>query len=254
MLRTRVIPCLLLKGGGLVKTVRFSNPSYVGDPLNAVKIFNDKGVDELILLDISATASGRGPDFRLLRDVADEAFMPLGYGGGIRTVEEIRTLLSLGFEKVVINSAAAADRAFLRRAADLAGSQSVVASLDARETKPGRHEVFTHSGTRALSLEPAAYAREAEQNGAGEILVTSIDRDGTMSGYDLGLVRSVAAAVSVPVIALGGASGLPDLAGVVKTGGASAAAAGSLFVFHGRHRAVLINYPDRAALDAALNP
>lgn len=249
MLRPRAIPCLLLQNGGLVKTVRFSQPSYVGDPLNAVRIFNDKRVDELYLLDITATARGTGPDLRMLAPIADEASMPLGYGGGVRTTEQVRAVLSTGFEKVILNSAAAEDRSFIRRAADLAGSQSIVVSVDV-----SRGAVHSRSGTKNLGLDPVAYAVEAERAGAGEILLHSIDRDGTGTGYDLPLLRQVTAAVSVPVVALGGAASVGDLAAAVKEGGASAAAAGSLFVFHGRHRAVLITYPDRAALDAALAP
>lgn len=224
MLRPRVIPCLLLKDGGLVKTVRFSQPTYVGDPINAVKIFNTKQVSELILLDISA----RTPDLRLLRDIAEEAFIPMAYGGGIHTVEEVRAILAAGFEKVVIKSVD-----LIRPAADLAGSQSIVVSIDVQGNT-----------VRSLGIDPVTFARKAQEAGAGEILVNSIDRDGTMSGYDLELIRRVAQAVTVPVIALGGASSVQDLSEVIKVGGASAAAAGSLFVFHGKHRAVLISYPD----------
>lgn len=230
MLRTRVIPCLLLKDGGLVKTVRFSQPSYVGDPINAVKIFNTKQVSELILLDISA----KSPDFRLLRDIAGEAFIPMAYGGGVHTVEEVRQVLSAGFEKVVLKPGNAT---LIREAAALAGSQSIVVSIDVQG-----------NAVRTLGIDPAACAREAQALGAGEILVNSIDRDGTMSGYDLALIRRVADAVTLPVIALGGASSVRDLSDAIKVGGASAAAAGSLFVFHGKHRAVLISYPDRLDL------
>lgn len=229
MLQARVIPCLLLKDGGLVKTVRFSRPTYVGDPINAVKIFNQKRVSELILLDISAPA----PDLRRLRDIAGEAFIPMAYGGGIHTAEEVRQVLAAGFEKVVLKP----DNATLiREAAALAGSQSVVVSIDVEGDK-----------VRALGSDPAACARDVQALGAGEILVHSVDRDGTMSGYDLPLIRRVADAVTVPVIALGGASSMKDLSDALRAG-ASAAAAGSLFVFHGKHRAVLISYPDRLDL------
>lgn len=224
MLRPRVIPCLLLKDGGLVKTVRFSQPTYVGDPINAVKIFNTKQVSELILLDISA----KSPDLRLLRDIAGEAFIPMAYGGGIHTVEEVRAILAAGFEKVVIKSVD-----LIRPAAELAGSQSVVVSIDVQGNK-----------VRSPGIDPVTFARKVQEAGAGEILVNSIDRDGTMSGYDLDLIRRVVGAVTVPVIALGGAGSVQDLSDAIRIGGASAAAAGSLFVFHGKHRAVLISYPD----------
>jgi len=254
MLQTRVIPCLLLKDGGLVKTVGFSKPTYVGDPINAVKIFNDKQVDELMLLDISATVRQQPPDFRLLQDIANEAFMPLGYGGGVRSEEDIRRILQIGYEKIVLNSAAATDPAFIRRASGTVGAQSVVVSIDVKKKLFGRYEVFSHSGTRGTGLDPVAYARRAQEHGAGEIVLNSIDRDGTMSGYDLELLRQVTGAVTIPVVALGGASGLSDFSDAVKKGGASAVAAGSLFVFHGKHRAVLINFPDRTSLDSVLAP
>jgi cyclase len=242
----RIIPCLLLRNGGLVKTVRFAEPKYVGDPINAVKIFNDKQADELALLDIAASREGRGPDFRLLQDVADEAFMPLAYGGGLRSLDEIRRLFQIGFEKAVLNSAPSSDPTLLRAAADRFGSQSVVYSIDVRG-----NGVFTHGGTKADGRDPVEAARWGEAQGAGEILLNSIDRDGTREGYDLDLVRRVSAAVRVPVVAVGGAGRLEHLVEAIRSGGASAAGAGSLFVFHGRHRAVLISYPGRAALQEA---
>jgi cyclase len=254
MLQTRVIPCLLLKDGGLVKTVRFSKPTYVGDPINAVKIFNDKQADELMLLDITASVRQKPPDFRLLQDIANEAFMPLGYGGGVRTDDDLRRILKIGFEKIVINTAAAADPAFLRRASGLVGCQSVVVSVDVKKKLFGGYEVCTHSGTRGTGIDPVTFAKSAQDNGAGEIIVNSIDRDGTMSGYDIALLKLVSAAVTIPVVALGGASSVADFAQAVHQGGASAVAAGSLFVFHGKHRAVLINYPERSALDGAFTP
>lgn len=224
-MRPRFIPCLLLKDGGLVKTVRFSQPAYVGDPINAVKIFNTKQADELFLLDIAC----KTPDLPLLRDISGEAFMPLAYGGGLRSVDDVRAVLAAGFEKVVLRPGP-----LIRPAAELAGSQSIVVSVD---VKGGQ--------VRDLGTDPAACAREVQDQGAGEILIQSVDRDGTMSGYDLDLIRRVSQAVRVPVVALGGASSVKDLDDAIRVGGASAAAAGSLFVFHGKHRAVLINYPDR---------
>jgi cyclase len=254
MLQTRVIPCLLLKDGGLVKTVRFSKPTYVGDPINAVKIFNDKEVDELVLLDITASVRQKPPDFRLLENIANEAFMPLGYGGGVRTEDDVRRILKIGFEKIVLNSVAASDPGFIRRAAAIVGCQSIVISVDVRKKLFGGYEVYTQSGNRGTGQDPVSFARRAQEEGAGELILHSIDRDGTMAGYDVPLLRQVTAAVTIPVVALGGAAGLPDFAEAVKAGGASAVAAGSLFVFHGKHRAVLINYPERAALDSTFAP
>lgn len=243
MMRPRVIPCLLLKNKGLVKTVQFRNPTYVGDPINAVRIFNDKEVDELIFLDITASIERRSPPFEFISKIAGECFMPLTYGGGIRKIEDIKTILSLGVEKVCINSYAVENPAFIRAAADLVGSSSVVVALDVKKNARSKYEVFTYSGTRPTGLDPVQWAAEMEKMGAGELLLNSIDRDGTMQGYDIKLVRQVAEAVSVPVIACGGAGKISDLVQAVHEGKASAVAAGSMFVFHGKHRAVLINFP-----------
>lgn len=251
MLTTRVIPVLLYNGTGLVKSVRFKDYRYIGDAINTVRILNDKEVDEIMLLDIAATARGRGPDFRLIADVASECFMPMGYGGGITNVEEIRRILRLGVEKVCINSAAVSDPALIRRTADLIGSQSVLISVDVKKGFLGKYEVYTHSGSRGTGLDPVAFAAQMEKIGAGELLLNAIDRDGTMQGYDIDLLRRVTATVSIPVIACGGAGKLQDFTDAVQTGGASAVAAGSLFVFHGRHRAVLINYPTQTELEQA---
>jgi cyclase len=250
-LAARVIPCLLLKDGGLVKTVRFKNPRYVGDPVNAVRIFNDKEVDELVFLDISATVEGRRPPIAMIADIATECFMPLAYGGGIRSMEDAQELFSLGVEKVIINSAAVDDPQLITRVAERFGSQSVVVSIDARRSLLGRYEVLTHGGRKGTGLDPFRHAAAMEQRGAGELLLNSIDRDGTMSGYDLDLIGRVSAAVSIPVVACGGAGDVQDLAHAIAHG-ASGAAAGSMFVFHGRHRAVLISYPDRQQLEAVL--
>lgn len=252
MLRTRVIPCLLLRNGGLVKTVRFESPRYVGDPINAVRIFNKKEVDELIFLDISATAAARGPNFELIRDIASEAFMPFGYGGGVASVEDVRRLVGIGVEKVVLNAAAMQRPSLISDAAEVAGSQSVVVSIDVKRSLLGRYEVVTHNGQRRTGRNPVDWAREVEALGAGEIVVNSVDRDGTMKGFDIALLRQVTAAVGVPVVACGGAGSLEDFAAAIREGGASAVAAGSLFVFHGKHRAVLITYPEYAELEKLL--
>ncbi|HOI72955.1 MAG TPA: AglZ/HisF2 family acetamidino modification protein [Syntrophales bacterium] len=250
MLITRVIPCLLLKGRGLVKTVRFKDPTYVGDPINAIKIFNDKEVDELAFLDITATIEKRPPPYQVISEIASECFMPLAYGGGIRSLQEIEKIFSLGVEKVCLNSAAVEDPDLVRNAAKAFGSQSIVVSVDVKKSLFGKYEIFTHGGRRNARKDILAHVRHMEEMGAGELLLTSIDRDGTQQGYDLELVGRVAEAVGIPVIACGGAGGLSDITAAVKRG-AAAAAAGSLFVFHGRHRAVLISYPSREELDAA---
>lgn len=251
MRRTRVIPVLLLRDGGLVKTVRFREPVYVGDPINTVKIFNDKEVDELAFLDIAATPSGRPPDFDLVAQVASEAFMPLAYGGGVRSVDDIRRITACGVEKVIINSRAAEDPGFVRDAAERFGSSTIVVSVDVRRDVVGRLRVYSHGGRRSTVRAAVEYAGEMERMGAGELLLTSIDRDGTGSGFDLGLVGEVAGAVNIPVIACGGASGVADFAEAVRVG-ASAVAAGSMFVFQGRHRAILVSFPTEAELRASL--
>jgi imidazole glycerol-phosphate synthase subunit HisF len=249
MLKTRVIPALLFKDQGLVKTVQFRKPSYVGDPINAIKIFNDKEVDELVLLDIMATREGRGPSFELIEEIASECFMPLGYGGGIRSLDDIRRILAMGVEKVILNSAALENPALIEAAAKAAGSQSVVVSIDAKKKLLGGYEVQAHGATRGVGREPAEFALEMERRGAGEILINSVDRDGTGKGFDLELIKRVTAAVTVPVVACGGAGTLAHLREAVDAG-ASAVAAGSMFVYVGRHRAVLINYPQYRELES----
>lgn len=248
MLRPRIIPCLLVHKGGLVKTVGFDKPKYVGDPLNAVRIFNEKEVDELMVVDIDATRHGREPDYKLIANLASECRMPLAYGGGVRTVEQFERLVSLGVEKVSASAAAVADLGLVSAAAERVGGQSVVVVIDVRKKGKG-FEVFTHNGTKATGLDAVEFARRAEAAGAGEIVINSIDRDGQMKGYDLDLVRAVRGAVTRPLTVLGGAGTLADMAGLVKEFGIIGAAAGSLFVFKGVYRAVLINYPARADKD-----
>jgi cyclase len=249
VLQKRVIPCLLLSHGGLVKTVKFKDPTYVGDPINAVRIFNEKEVDELVFLDIGATQTDSGPGFEVLADIATEAFMPFGYGGGITTSDQIKRLFALGVEKVIINTAAAVTPKLVEDAASLAGSSSVVVSIDVRRNFLGKYSVWVRSGREDVKRDPVSYAREMERLGAGEILLTAIDRDGTRQGYDLELIRIVADAVSVPVVAAGGAGTMQHLLDAAHAG-ASAVAAGSFFVFHGKHKAVLITYPEYHELEA----
>lgn len=247
MIRPRVIPCLLLKNEGLVKTVKFKDPKYLGDPINIVRIFNDKEVDELIFLDITATVENRPPNFVMLGKITSECFMPLGYGGGIRTLEDVRKLLAIGVEKIVLNTAAVENPPLIRAAADYAGSQAVVISMDVKKTLLGKYEIYTRGGKKATGLDPVKFAVEMEKLGAGELFLNSIDRDGTMQGYDLGLVRRVADSVTVPVVACGGAGTIQHLAEAIQAG-ASAAAAGSMFVFQGPLRGVLISYPAQQEL------
>lgn len=243
MIKPRVIPALLLKGQGLVKTVKFKEPKYLGDPINIVRIFNDKEVDELVLLDITATPEKRGPQFDLLKNITSEAFIPLGYGGGIRSMDDVRKLLSIGIEKLIMNTSAVETPSLVREVADHAGSQAAVVSMDVKKGLLSKYEVFTHCGQKKTGLDPVKHAVEMERMGAGEIIINSIDRDGTMQGYDLDLVRKVADAVQVPVVACGGAGNLSHVSEVIKQGHASAAAAGSIFVFQGPLRGVLISYP-----------
>jgi len=249
MMIPRVIPTLLLQGDCLYKTVRFRRPTYVGDAINAVRIFNEKEVDELVFLDIRATASDSGPRMDVLQDIAGECFMPLAYGGGIRTLEQAAAILKAGAEKIIICSALSTAPDVVREAAAEFGSQAVVAAIDYKRGWFGRPSVFSHSGTRRCGADPVEYARRTEDLGVGEILLTSIDHDGRQCGYDLDMIRAVSDAVDIPVIASGGAASLADLGSAIEIG-ASAVAAGSLFVFHGKHRAVLITYPDRAELEA----
>lgn len=250
MLKTRVIPCLLLKNQGLVKTVKFKDPKYVGDPINAVRIFNEKEVDELIFLDITASYENRKPNFKLISDIASECFMPFSYGGGIRDLNDIREIFNLGVEKVVINSFAVENPSFIKKASDLYGSQSVVVSIDVKKTLLGKYEMHTAGGKKNLKLDPVTFAKQMEIMGVGEIFLNSIDRDGTMQGYDIELIKKVSESVNIPVIACGGAGKPEDFTDAVKKGGASAVAAGSMFVFHGKHRAVLINYPSIQVLES----
>jgi cyclase len=248
MLENRVIPCLLLKNKGLVKTVKFKTPRYVGDPINAVRIFNEKEVDELIFLDITASKNNTAPLTELVAEISAESFMPLAYGGGIRTVRDVEMILRAGAEKVSINTAAVMNPELITETARLFGNQSVIVSIDAKKKLLGGYEVYIEGGTKATGLDPAEFAAKMEGMGAGEILINSIDRDGTMSGYDIDLIARVAKSVRVPVVASGGAGNLSHFKEALDVGRASAVAAGSLFVFFGPRRAVLINYPSTQEL------
>jgi imidazole glycerol-phosphate synthase subunit HisF len=244
MFRPRIIPCLLLKEGGLVKTTKFQNPVYVGDPINAVKIFNDFEVDELVFLDIDASKQNRTVDLNLIKKIGDEAFMPFSVGGGIKTINEIKTILNAGVEKVILNSNAINNLNFIKEASDIFGSQSIVVCIDFKKSNSS-YEVFTHGGTIPTGLTPLDVAKNIEKAGAGEIILNSIDRDGTREGYDIYLIKQISESVQIPVIALGGAKDSGDFIKAIKEGKASAVAAGSTFVFIGKKNAVLINYPDK---------
>jgi len=248
MRRIRVIPVLLLENNGLVKTIRFKKRTYIGDPINSVKILNDKEVDELVLLDIQATRRGDGPNITLITEIAGECFMPLAYGGGITNKSQITALFKAGIEKVIVNAVLFEDPQLIRWATDVYGSQSVVVSIDARSCLFGGYRAVTHGGSKKQKMTPVEAAIFAEQMGAGEIFINAVDKDGSMGGYDLALIRDVSTSVSVPVIACGGASNTGDFVAAIKDGQASAVAAGSMFVFQGVHRAVLMNYPDQNKL------
>lgn len=250
MLYPRIIPCLLVKDKGLVKTVNFKAPKYVGDPINAVRIFNEKEVDELIVLDIDATAQKREPDYRMIEALATECRMPLCYGGGVTTGEQVRRIIQLGVEKVAVSAALISNPGLVQEAAQCVGGQSIVAVMDVKkDTKSGKYEVFTHNAQHNTAKDPVAFAAELEKLGVGEIVVNSIDQDGLMKGYDLPLVEAVHKAVGLPLTVLGGAGKLQDIGQLIGKYGAIGAAAGSLFVFKGVYRAVLINYPNRADKD-----
>lgn len=251
MLRPRIIPCLLVKDGGLVKTMRFGEGKYVGDPVNAVRIFNEKQVDELIVADIDATVHGREPDYAMIANLAAECRMPLCYSGGVRTADQVDRLISLGVEKVGISSGAIANPDMIADAAQRVGQQSIVAVLDVKRTGLLKnYELVTHNGNKRTGLKPAEWARRAQELGAGEILVNSVDRDGMTAGYDLALAQHVRDVVTVPMTLLGGAASLDDVEAVISRFGVIGVSAGSLFVFKGKYKAVLINYPDRAERDA----
>lgn len=247
MKRVRIIPVLLIKDGGLVKSVKFKDYKYVGDPINAVKIFNDKEVDEIVLLDISASSAKKQPNLKAIQEIASEAFMPLAYGGGITSIGEIKQLIASGVEKVVLNTSAYNNPKLITEASSLIGAQSVVASIDVGKNIFGKYKVYISNGSKNTGIDPVEYALSMETAGAGEIFLNARDKDGTFSGYDLALIEKVSKAVAIPVVAIGGAGCLEDFSNAIRCG-ASAAAAGSLFVLQRRHKAVLISYPSQQEL------
>lgn len=252
MLRTRIIPALLLREASLVKTVRFDKATYVGDPCNTVRIFNELEVDELVFLDISATRERRRPNLTVLAEIADECFMPLGYGGGIRSVADAKAVFDIGFEKVAVNSYALERPQIIAELADAYGSQAVIVAIDVRRDLFGRPRVWAHAKRKRTDRDPVTWAREVKELGAGEILLTSVDREGTWQGFDVPLIREVADAVGIPVIAHGGGGSVADIGSAVREGHASAVALGSMVVFQQRGMGVLVNFPDRTALMGVL--
>jgi cyclase len=243
MLRPRIIPSLLLHDKGLVKTVNFKSPKYVGDPINAVRIFNEKEVDELAFFDIDATVLNNEPDYDLIEKLANQSRMPLCYGGGVKTVEQAQKIFSLGVEKIALSSAAIVTPKLVTQIADRVGSQSVIVVLDIKKKILGGYEIYTHNGKKPTGINPIKFAKELEQLGAGEIIINSIDQDGVMKGYDLNLIDKIAETISIPLTVLGGAGSFADIEKVIEKHGVIGLAAGSLFVFKGPYKAVLINYP-----------
>ena len=250
MLRPRIIPCLLVHEGGLVKTVSFKNPKYVGDPINAVKIFNEKEADELIVLDIDATVNGAEPDYKLIADVAAECRMPLCYGGGVRTADQAKKIIGLGVEKVALSAAAIEDPNLITRIADEIGRQSVVIVLDVKKRLLSKeYDVYINNGKKNTKRSAIEVATQVEALGAGEIVINSIEADGQMKGYDLTLAQKMRQTVKIPITVLGGAGSLDDIGALIRTCGVVGASAGSLFVFKGAYKAVLINYPNVSQRD-----
>jgi cyclase len=243
----RVIPTLLLKNKGLVKTQQFKNPVYIGDPINAVKIFNEKEVDELVLLDITATLENKEPKYEWIKNIVSESFMPVGYGGGVKSIEHAKKLFDTGIEKIILNSEAF-NTQLISDLANIYGNQSIVVCIDTRKNLLGGYATFTNAGSKKNKISPEKLAQTVTDAGAGEIIIQSIDREGTMKGFDLDLIKLVSQAVNVPVVASGGAGTLQDLRQAIVVGKASAVTAGSMFVFKGKQRGVLINYPKQSEL------
>lgn len=249
MLRTRVIPVLLLKNGGLYKTIRFKDPRYIGDPINAVKIFNEKEVDELVIFDITASEDGTHPDFSFIHDMATECFMPICYGGGINSIEDAQQLFRLGVEKISINTAGIKNPKFIKELSEKFGKSSIVVTMDVKKDIFGNYNIFTDRGRKNTNIKVSVWAKKVEELGAGELILNNIDRDGVMDGYDIKLLKMVSQDVHIPVVACGGAGKLDDFRTAVQEGGISAVAAGSLFVYWGPKKGILINYPEQEKLE-----
>jgi cyclase len=245
MLRPRIIPSLLLQDGGLVKTINFKNPKYVGDPINAVKIFNEKEVDELAIFDIDATIKGLEPNYSLIERIANQSRMPLCYGGGVKNIEQAQKIFGLGIEKIALSSAVLQNPQLITDIANRVGAQSVIVVLDVKKNILSGYEVYTHNGKKSTGINPFQFIDKAQQLGAGEILINSIDQDGMMKGFDMSLIEKSREMTSLPMTVLGGAGSLEDIEKIIKAHKIIGVAAGSLFVFKGKYKAVLINYPNR---------
>lgn len=252
MLKHRVIPALLLRNNGLVKTVRFKDPKYVGDPINAIRIFNEKEVDELMLLDITASKENREPNFEMIEHIAGECFMPLAYGGGVRTVEQAQRIYTLGVEKICLQTSALENPGLVTELAQRFGSQSVMVSVDVKRNWMGKPQLYSSAKASSLGSNWIERAQQLVKHGAGEVLLNAVDKDGTLQGPDLSLIEQLSKAINVPLIAVGGVGSMGDIKAAVNAG-ASAVAAGAFFVYHGPHRAVLITYPKYAELEALLS-
>ena len=250
MLRTRVIPCLQLINESLVKTVKFDKHGYIGDPINTVRIFNELEVDELCFLDIRATKDNRPPNFKILAEIANECFMPLSYGGGVKDADTAKRILSIGFEKIVLNTAAYENPKLVTEIANHSGNQSVIGSIDVKKNIFGKYQVFVCDGTKKINVDPVEYAIKLEELGAGELLITSIDKDGTWLGFDLDILSRISNAVNIPVIANGGAGNVNHIIDVVQNTKVSAVALGSMVLYQGKGLGVLVNFPDRKVLSS----
>ena len=249
MVIPRIIPILTFIEGKLVKTVKFKKPNYIGDPINAIKLFNELEVDELVFLDIRATKNNTPINFELIKDITSECFMPVAYGGGIRTIEEIEKLFAMGVEKIILNSVAFTKPELIEKAAEKFGSQSILVAIDIKKGIFGKYKIFIEGGTRQVKKDVIECVNFFEKAGVGEIIINSIDNDGMMQGYDLELIKTVTTHATVPVVAVGGAGHLNDFVDAIEIGGASAVGAGSMFVYHGRERGILINYPSREEIE-----
>jgi len=254
MLQKRVIPCLLLHKGGLYKTEKFKNPTYIGDPINAIKIFNEKEVDELLFIDIDATLNNKEPNYKMIEDIASECFMPLCYGGGVKNIAQMQKIYALGVEKISLSSSAVLNPLLINEASSRFGNQSVIVTVDIKKDFWGKKKVFIHNGTKNTKLDPIEFILKIEKLGAGEIVINSVDNDGVMKGYDLELLKEIKSNTKVPIIALGGAGNLSHIQAAFEISHVDAVACGSMFVYHGPLKGVLINYPPYQTLTKLFEP